>query len=207
VPDDSPIFELPPGAPDATALVAGIEDLLARYVGGTPYFDAFDDFVRAPAWFGLLLATAERSLGAAALENVVVSGQFGRAFAAWHDGVRSPIRHLLVAPGSLRHVTEFHFDPADAERARGRHFTFLDDSLYRGRTRGHIERALAESGGELGSTLVLYDGSRQVPRDTTGIYRYFDAHPESWPNEDAQEKRRPSAAAAAGEAAGSFAPA
>jgi hypothetical protein len=162
-----------------------VELILAEHGGGTPFFDALDASLRRPPFMDLLLDQFADRFGPDF--DIVVSGKFGVAFCRYLAGAgRERLQRQLggkmplLVPGGLRHATTLPLQHA-RERIEGRLFVFLDDSLYKARTRDLIRREMREVGGQLIHELVLYDGSALRYDDVTSFYRYFDRHPQNSP--------------------------
>lgn len=139
---------------------------------GSAFFDRVDLELRDRFWYraqwqryALMAASTALSLPRVSLP--VVSGAWGRGFVRAY-----PKWGALVLPGELRHADL----PPIEEDLSGKSFVFLDDSCYLGRTRDKIRDRIAEAGGELRASLVLYDGSATGIDGMEGLYRYHDDH-------------------------------
>lgn len=164
-----------------------IKRLLDDYIDGTPFFDALDHSLGTPIYFEYGLARARAYLASQSRPgekwNLVVSGHFGRAFAAWFalPSQRerfADIPEMLVLPGSLRHVSSLPLGHLH-DRIAGRRFVFFDDTMYKARTRDLIAREVAAQGGGVEWSFILYDGSAAVRERVSSVYRYFDHYDRS----------------------------
>lgn len=148
-----------------------VSDLVENHGGGAPFFDALDEEVRRPRYFEELTRLA-RGYFPRALP--VVSGEFGRAYQAWWVRTDQGFTPPLWVPGGLRGKgVSITIDDA----SRSDEYVFLDDSIYRGRTRDRVDNALWTAGAELVGTIVVYDGtpiSTQHIRHTDALYSWKD---------------------------------
>jgi len=151
----------------ANANIEGATSAIEHIVGdGTAFFDAMDDWLCDERWYRYQFnryAESCSSFGSHEKPRIVVSGQWGRLFAAWLD-----IPTVLVLPGGLRHND---LPPLDMDLT-GQTFVFLDNSCYKGRTRDKIRNRIEEAGGRLAYSFVLYDGSLTPIDQMEGLYRY-----------------------------------
>lgn len=152
--------------------ISGATSAIEHIVGdGTAFFNAMDDWLCAPEWYSLqldrYLDKAMDSLYVNQWPEIVVSGEWGRRFAAWY-ALRWATPEVLVLPGGLRHN---ELPPLEVNLSL-RSFIFLDNSCYKGRTRDKIRAGIEKVGGRMVDTLVLYDGSREPIDGITGVFRY-----------------------------------
>lgn len=157
-----------------------VAELLSRFSGGTPFFDALDEHLRDEYYFSALITKAIEEYPE--VERIVVSGRFGKVFAPWllHSQWSHYFPPALIVDGDLRHK---QLAPIMADLSRGgyRHiddssprYVFIDDSCYRFRTYEQVKRRIGDAGGKVIGMAVLYDGSR----DEQWVPSFYRYHPE-----------------------------
>lgn len=162
------------------ALTGAVAELVARFGGGTAFFDALDKRLRDPFYFDALMDLAFEEVN---FDRIVVSGKFGEDFAKWFPTSQwGRYRETpLVVPGNLRHselppfIADLGWQLSDnATRQYPPKYVFLDDSVYRFRTYNQIKQRIEEADGEVVGHVVLYDGSRE-PQRIPSFYRWHPA--------------------------------
>jgi hypothetical protein len=131
---------------------------------GTPFFDFIDQRLTREVYFEHLEQMSRWDT-----DGFIVSGKFGWAYSMWYRGEK-PVH---VFPGNLRH--DKLIDPGVVPPLKGRSFTFLDNSIYKGRTLDQIEQYVDFWSGYIERKFVIYDGSK--PPHHKGIeylYRWHD---------------------------------
>jgi hypothetical protein len=147
-----------------------VEAALKVAPGGSAYFDALDERLRQPGYFEALEIMVREHHGY--VPPVVVTGQFGQAYADWRHATNRP--RPFVLPGGLR------FDSLNVIGERlpilypGSKVVILDDSIYSGKTRQEIIEWLDHHGATAICTHVLYDGA---PERIPGVHPMFRYHP------------------------------
>lgn len=163
-----------------TAARARLEILVSQATwmhmqGGSQHFDHVDQGVRHGLFFEALCELADRP------RQVVVTGEFGRAFINWWDGIDWQPDEQEIVPssvvtlrGGLRHVSAEWWAARWSFPDEGfpGDWTFLDDSYYRGRTLERASDYITAAGGRITSVAVCYDGSREQDERVRSLYRY-----------------------------------
>jgi len=142
-----------------------VEELVAVHGGGQEYFSALDLRVREDKQVKLALEQMAYALFGPVW--FTVSGAFGQSFQRQWKG-----RPVLWLDGSLRNVERIPL--LKPEVVQGKHFVFLDDSFFRGRTYRVVRRCIEESGGRVLGAVVAYDGSLEPHKDVYSLYRWRD---------------------------------
>ena len=149
-----------------------IKRLLRKYVGGKPFFDALDDYIKNHDDMMLALVQGLED------EHIVTSGSFGdNLFELYEEGKFNP-KSLTVFNGKIctrgKGVTCWY--PADAD-LDNKEFVFVDDSTFSGRTIRVIDNYLRKHhNSKIKEISVAYDGSKQKDPKVNSIYRYYDYH-------------------------------
>ena len=82
----------------------------------------------------------------------------------------------FLVPGGLRHdPSKINLAPFK-DQIEGRHFVFLDDSYFSGKTAMVVKEEIEKLGGVFVGTLVAYDGAKVRDKDVWSLYRYYDYH-------------------------------
>ena len=148
------------------ALRLAVDSLLDQHSGGTKFFNALDEYLRNSMFFEMLYRRAMRDYMP---DGLLVTGQFGEKFRDWLAD-RDSMMPVFVQPGDLRHHPERAWPhPSLADK----HWVFLDDSLYAGRTLRACKRSVLMSGGDVVSAHVLYYGARRTRPDVQAFYYYW----------------------------------
>lgn len=146
---------------------------VSRFGDGTQFFDYLDERLIAPAYFDYLKDRIVENH----YDGILGSGKFGWAFsmyAASHPFL-PPVYNF---PGDLRH--QDLYDPMIDPHFEGAAFVYIDNSIYKGRTLGKVNRYVRDWGGRIKAAFVLYDGSRpphaaaEIVTPFHYIYRWHD---------------------------------
>ncbi len=121
------------------------KELLKKGMEGEGYFDLVDNFVRTNDEMLLELYNMKSH------ENVVMSGRIAATY------IEKGYTVDLVAPSGIRKGNEVNFESVAAS-IKGKVFTFIDDSYYKGRTFKAIQKEIEKYGGTLNEIIVAYDG-------------------------------------------------
>lgn len=156
-----------------------VEEVRGHYPGGRPFFTMLDASLRRPEFFRLAFDAAghaphyrrgERGTWVPSDPTIVLSGKFGEAMHAWLWKAHQ-IDSLLVE-GDVRHGG---LTPIGRDRVvRGSLYVFIDDSLYRGRTRAQIGARLDDVGAKLIKSVVIFDGAHEDIPGVESLYRWRD---------------------------------
>lgn len=143
-----------------------VNDLLLKYEGGEPYFDKFDEELRNPENFDIILELFKPLNNS----NVIMSGKFGKYILYLHDKGLIPLNSVIVVNGGLRkfEITDFDFRFFIPNSP----YIFVDDSFYLGRTRDKVSMFLKNKGCYLSETKVIYDGSLIKNNNVNSLFRY-----------------------------------
>ena len=145
-----------------------VNELLEKYIGGQIFFTELDRAVKFDkSILSNLIAKAQELAPAA---YTIASGEIGLAM---HNmGV-----HIdFLVPGGLRHDPSKINPEPFVDQIDGKHFIFIDDSYFSGKTVAVIEEEIERLGGNFLGTLVVYDGARQKENNVWSLYRYYDHH-------------------------------
>lgn len=150
-----------------------VESTLYNSPGGTPFFDRVDTELTHPYFFELLTRRLQDGMPRVGyLPPIAVSGKFGWAFSLWVKRESLIVGDLIVFPGDLRH--QKLIDP-QIHGPLAPEYVFIDNSMYKGRTMGQVDKFLRKYRSKLTEKWVLYDGS--LPPHRTGvnyIYRWHE---------------------------------
>lgn len=153
------------------AIFEKVNQLLEQYVGGQIFFTELDKAVKFDV--EVLQALNQRMKEVFGEEHgmcTIASGEIGLAM----HNLGVPVDFLV--PGGLRH------DPSKINLApfkyqiEGKHFVFLDDSYFSGKTAMVVKEEIERLGGIFVGTLVAYDGAKVKEKDVWSLYRYYDYH-------------------------------
>ena len=82
----------------------------------------------------------------------------------------------FLVPGGLRHdPSKINLEPF-ADQIDGKHFMFIDDSYFSGKTVAVVKEEIERLGGNFLGTLVVYDGAKEKNVNVWSLYRYYDHH-------------------------------
>lgn len=157
-----------------------VEEVRSVYPGGQPFFTTLDASLRRPEFFRLAFdqvknsvptyRRTERGTWVPDDARIVVSGKFGEAMRDWL-WKEHQIDALLIE-GDVRHGG---LTPLGRDRVlKGSLYVFIDDSLYRGRTRAAVAARLDDVGAGLIRSVVLYDGAHEPVPSVDSLYRWRD---------------------------------
>jgi len=145
-----------------------VETCVRKHTGGEEFFTALD------------LRLKDRTILCSLLDEVlkfqypevesmglVVSGKFGQFVSD-----NSPTGNILHVSGGLREDKPLEII-RHLEDTECKHFIFLDDSFYSGKTRDTIKEYLESNGNTLLETFVVYDGSKEKDENVHSLYRYY----------------------------------
>lgn len=153
------------------AIFEKVNNLLEQYVGGQIFFTELDKAVKFDVKvLRTLTQRLEEIFGAGHGMKTIASGEIGLAM---HNlGVQVD----FLVPGGLRHdPTKINLEPFKGQ-IEGKHFVFLDDSYFSGKTAMVVKEEIEKLGGIFVGTLVAYDGAKVRDKDVWSLYRYYDYH-------------------------------
>lgn len=158
-----------------TAITTLVEECLVQHQGGEAFFDAIDEKLRNDR--ALLMMMLGRVLEKENFDYLIVSGHFGEVFSQFcKDHIPELENSVIVVNGGLRHDHEM-IPFWESYPTANKHFIFLDDSYYLGRTHDKIKNAIEAHGGIFNDTYVFYDGSKLKDNSVHSFYRYYDYFP------------------------------
>lgn len=148
-----------------------IEDLLLKYKGGRPFFNALDDAIKDPVNEEFIIEIVK------GMDNewLATSGEFGdRLYNLWKNGTIK-CKGIIVFNGKMctkrKGVTCWYPVDIDVDNKR---FIFVDDSLFSGSTAKKIDDYLSEyHNSSIKSVSVVYDGSPNKTPMVKSLYRYY----------------------------------
>ena len=152
-----------------TSIFDKVNELLEQYIGGQIFFTELDKAVKfdKEVLESLILKVEEI---ADPHTYTIASGEIGLAM----HNLRVDIDFLV--PGGLRHdPSKINLEPFK-DTINGRHFIFIDDSYFSGKTATVIREEIERYGGKFDGTLVAYDGSKVKEDNVWSLYRYYDYH-------------------------------
>lgn len=149
-----------------------VNELLEKYIGGQIFFTELDKAVKFDRSILHTLTQEAEKLFASTPTHIftIASGEIGLAM---HNmGV-----HIdLLVPGGLRHdPTKINLEPF-VDQIDGKHFMFIDDSYFSGKTATVVKEEIERLGGNFIGTFVVYDGAKEENDDVWSLYRYYDYH-------------------------------
>lgn len=145
-----------------------VNRLLEQYVGGQIFFTELDKAVKFDInILSQLVKKVKEEYNALGVKTIA-SGEIGLAM---HNfGVQ--IDYLV--PGGLRHdPSKINLAPFVSE-IKGKHFVFIDDSYFSGRTALVVKEEIERLGGIFVGSVVAYDGSKEKDPEVDSLYRYYD---------------------------------
>jgi len=148
-----------------------VKDLLIKYKGGRPFFNALDDSIKDVVNEDIVI---EVMLG---LENdwIATSGGFGdRIYSMWKSG-KFDCKGMVVFNGKMctRNIGVTCWYPTDID-VDNKEFVFVDDSLFSGGTVKKVDDYLQEyHNSSIKSVSVVYDGSPNKNPSVKSLFRYY----------------------------------
>lgn len=149
-----------------------VKDLLKKYKGGRPFFNALDDAIKNIMNEDIIIEIMR------GLENewVVTSGGFGdRLYKLWEEG-KIKCRGIIVFNGKMctRKIGVKCWYPTNID-VDNKNFIFVDDSLFSGGTYKKIDDYLEEfHNSKIKSVSVVYDGSPNKNPIVKSLFRYYN---------------------------------
>ena len=146
-----------------------VNELLEQYIGGQIFFTELDKAVKfdKEVLESLILKVEEI---ADPRTYTIASGEIGLAM----HNLQVDIDFLV--PGGLRHdPSKINLEPFK-DTIKDKHFIFIDDSYFSGKTATVIREEIERYGGKFDGTLVAYDGSKVKEDNVWSLYRYYDYH-------------------------------
>ena len=156
-----------------------VDTLLKEHVGGQRFFTAMDEAVREPDYFLEIYLRTLHDYGICAspcIHALIVTGQFGIAFANWWLNINSQMP-IIVVRGGLKHNQVADLPELNSVNFKNfKNIVLLDDTLYAGVTMDIIRENVERRGGKLTQGIFCYDGGKEKRTDTISLYRYYDHH-------------------------------
>jgi hypothetical protein len=149
-----------------------VKDLLKKYVGGRPFFNALDDAIKDVVNEDIVIEVMK------GLENqwVATSGGFGdRIYTMWKSG-KIRCRGMVVFNGKMctNRIGVTCWYPSDFD-LDNKEFVFVDDSLFSGGTVKKVDDYLSENhNSSVKSVSVVYDGSPNKNHLVKSLFRYYE---------------------------------
>lgn len=148
-----------------------VTKLIEDHTGGEKFFDCLDFHVAKD--FEIMESFFKKVNNSSPLEaKFIGSGKFGQTISniapTWLK------ESLITVNGSLRKghkITDLSYAK---DQIKGYNFIFLDDSFYSGSTRDVVKKEIERLGGNLISTIVIYDGSLIKEENVSSMYRYYN---------------------------------
>jgi hypothetical protein len=134
------------------------KQLLANSLDGERYFDLVDEFVRTTDIILYSLYHMKKN------KMVVMSGKIAATY------MEKGYKVDLVAPSGIRKGATVDFSHM-AKKIKGRTFTFIDDSYYKGRTFLAIKKEIQKYGGNIDEVIVAYNGGDNMGIKSLISYR------------------------------------
>ena len=156
-----------------TKMESLINECLIQHEGGEKFFDAIDERLRNDNL--LITMMLGKVLENEAFDYIIVSGNFGRVFKDFclkHIGYNFSNNIIVVSRGLRKDQEIEPFN--ELYDINNKNLIFIDDSYYLGRTRNKIKDYITNNGGNLISSYVFYDGSKEKDDSVHSFYRYYD---------------------------------
>ena len=152
-----------------------VKEMLEKHTGGEKFFDNLDKSLQNTDIVEHFVASIVSGYEAGGFDKVIVSGKFGiflNNYLRYSDQAGLPFDCIMVR-GGLRHdymdgELEYLRDAINNKR-----FVFVDDSFYSGHTRDAIKREVERCAGQIVSSYVVYDGSKDKDDTVYSLYRYY----------------------------------
>ena len=148
-----------------------VNTCLKQHEGGEKFFDAIDEKLRNDNL--LMIMMIAKIVENEKFDYLIVSERFGYAFKEFCEKNidNNFSNNIITVNGGLRRgniTTNLNID------INNKNLVFIDDSFYAGRTRNKIKDYINQNGGNLISTYVFYDGSKEKDENLYSFYRYYD---------------------------------
>lgn len=147
-----------------------VDDLLIKYEGGRPFFDALDREIKNIINNDMILALVKGNIN----EYIATSGEFGDIlYKMWKEG-KFKCKDMVVFGGKMRtnrtdvndwYPSDFNFND--------KNFIYIDDSLFSGSTYQKINNFLKPYNSTIKSISVIYDGSKEKNKMIKSFFRYY----------------------------------
>ena len=121
------------------------KELLRKGMEGEGYFDLVDNFIRTND------EMLDELYNMRSNNHVVMSGNIAATY------IEKGYKIDVIAPSGIRKGVEVNFSDFAAS-IKGKTFTFIDDSYYKGRTFKAIQKEIERYGGIVNEIIVAYDG-------------------------------------------------
>jgi hypothetical protein len=149
-----------------------IKQLLKKYVGGRPFFDALDEYIKTHDEMMVSLVKGLEN------EYILSSGTFGDNLYELYEKGLFKCKGIAIMNGKIctkkKGVTCWYPSDIDIEN---KEFYFVDDSTFSGRTIRVIDQYLKKHhNSKIKGVSVAYDGSKTKDSKVHSLYRYYDYH-------------------------------
>ena len=164
-----------------------IAEILKQHPEGEDFFDALDAMLRGDMdILTQFLTFAENKIFSPETKTLILTGQFGIALMnICGEKLCKMFKDVILINGGIRTGAE---PIIYRESLTSPHCVMFDDSFYSGTTRDKIQAKLKliHSGANIGTTIVIYDGSINVQHNVYSMFRYHSEKP-LWQNDLANE--------------------
>lgn len=147
-----------------------VHDLLIKYHGGRPFFDALDSSIKDITNNTMILALVKGNTN----EYIASSGEFGDIlYKLWKEG-KFKCKKLVTFNGKMltNRIGVNNWYPPDFD-FENKEFVYIDDSLFSGSTYRKIDNFLKEHNSRIKSISVIYDGSKEKNKMIKSFFRYY----------------------------------
>ena len=152
-------------------LDAIVKDLLLKYDGGRPFFNALDASIKSITNNHMILALVKGNSN----EYIATSGEFGDIiYKLWKEG-KFNCKGMVVFNGKMltdrTGVNAWYPEDFDLN---DKQFVYIDDSLFSGSTYRKINEFLTDHNSKIKSISVIYDGSKNKNKLIRSFFRYYN---------------------------------
>jgi hypothetical protein len=152
-----------------------VSHLIEKHTGGQAFFDELDNCLACENIFQQLTDKIYPERVIDPFDNIICSGKFGEAFSKWYK--ENYFIEPFKLPGSLRNNDIVSIlIIAEHSELHSKNFIFVDDSFYSGSTFRMINKLLEPVNSKIIQSFVVYDGSKEPPKNLQSLYRYYEHH-------------------------------
>ena len=147
-----------------------VNNLLSKYEGGKPFFDALDNAIKDVYNEDMILALLKGNSN----EWIAASGGFGdKVYSLWKKG-KFKCKGMVVFNGKMMtdKIGVNNWYPTDFDLSN-KDYVYVDDSYFSGGTARKINGFLSEHNSKIKHVSVIYDGSKEKSKLVKSFFRYY----------------------------------